>query len=237
MTILGIDTSAKTCTAALLREEAVLSHFSQTDGNTHSEILLPAVIRCLDEAGVSVSNVDAVAITSGPGSFTGLRIGISTVKGLCMAEDIPCVSVSTLEALAMNARSYEGYHVCALMDARRGEFYHADFKILEGVPVRIREDGARTGETIFEWIQTKEKLIVLGDGAEKFCSMFSDIASCLAPEEIRLQNGISVALIGMKMAKKGDLISCTKLSPSYLRLPQAEREWLARNQQKSEVKK
>ncbi|MBQ3865555.1 MAG: tRNA (adenosine(37)-N6)-threonylcarbamoyltransferase complex dimerization subunit type 1 TsaB, partial [Clostridia bacterium] len=137
MTILGIDTSAGTCGAALMKDGKTLASFARRDGLVHSETLLPGILLLLDGAGIGVSDLDAVAVSVGPGSFTGLRIGVSTVKGLSYPGDIPCVPVSTLEALAENASSLEGKTVCALMDARRGEFYNAIFTVQGGVPRRI----------------------------------------------------------------------------------------------------
>ena len=225
MLILGIDTSAVTCSVALLENRNMLSTRSVTHGMTHSETLLPMISEVLAESDKKISQLDCIAIAAGPGSFTGLRIGISTVKGLAISQNIPCVSVSTLEGLATNARHYEGITVCALMDARRGEFYQAFFRIEKGNAVRICEDRAVNGEKIAEEMKKESKLIILGDGAEKFVSLFPSYQKYLAPKEIRFQNGESIAYLG----EAGELQSCQSLSPTYLRLPQAEREWLEKN--------
>ncbi len=231
MTVLGIDTSAVTCSVALYSDR-LLSSFNLTNGPTHSQTLLPAIMDVLKEAKLSVSDLSAIAISAGPGSFTGLRIGISTVKGLAFADQIPCVPVSTLEALAVNARHLEGSLVCPLMDARRGEFYNALFRMEQGVPIRLTPDRALPGETILEQIKGEENLLLLGDGAEKFVSMFPELESYLASEDIRFQNGESVAILGQREANNQNVISCHQLSPAYLRLPQAEREWLEKNKKK-----
>ncbi len=231
MTVLGIDTSAVTCSVALYSDR-LLSQFTLTNGPTHSQTLLPAVASVLKEANLSVSDLSAIAVSVGPGSFTGLRIGISTVKGLAFADDIPCVPVSTLEALAVNARQWEGCLVCPLMDARRGEFYNALFRIENGIPVRLTPDRALPGETVLEEIKGEASLLLLGDGAEKFVAMFPEFAPALASEDIRFQCGESVAILGQKGANHRTVISCHQLSPAYLRLPQAEREWLEKNKKK-----
>ena len=231
MTVLGIDTSAVTCAVALYSDR-LLSAFSLTNGPTHSQTLLPAIQSVLREGETAVSQLDAIAISVGPGSFTGLRIGISTVKGLAFSDQIPCVPVSTLEALAVNARSLEGVMVCSLMDARRGEFYNSLFRIENGFPVRLTSDRALPGEEIVKEIQGESSLLLLGDGAEKFCSMFSDFSPYLATEDMRYQSGESVAILGQKDAMQKKMISCHQLSPAYLRLPQAEREWLEKNKKK-----
>jgi len=229
VTILGIDTSARTCTACLYADR-VLSSYTQTDGPTHSQQLLPAVRQILDEGNCSVAQLDAISVSVGPGSFTGLRIGISAVKGLSFSRRIPCVPVSTLEALATNAADYEGFTVCALMDARRGEFYYGLFSIRNGIAHRLKEDCALSGETIAREIASTEKRLILGDGAEKFVFLFSEFAKDLAPLEMRYQKGESVAILGRRLFLEGKWVSCHALSPSYLRLPQAEREWNEKHQ-------
>ncbi len=237
MIVLGIDTSAKTCSVAVLRDGICL--FSQLfdGGLTHSQTLLPLIKNALHKSGVTVSQLDLISITSGPGSFTGLRIGISTVKGLAFADRIPCIGVSTLEACAENAVPYEEYTVCTLMDARRGEFYNAFFQIKNGSIVRLTEDRAISGAAITEELKEHSKIILLGDGAEKFSAMFPEFAEFLSPGDIRYQCGYGAALLGVKNYEAGLSTTVEKLSPVYLRLPQAEREWQAKNNNLCEVRK
>ena len=129
----------------------------------------------------------------------------------------------------MNLRDFEGAIACPVMDARRGEFYNALFRIENGVPVRITADRAIEGEFLKNELLCYDGVIVLGDGAEKFASFFPEYENKLASEEMRFQNGESVALVGMRLLKENKLTSCHALSPSYLRIPQAEREWRAKN--------
>ena len=229
MRILGIDTSAKVCSVAVLDTDKILFSETLSDGLTHSQTLLPLVKTALESACLSLSQLEGISVSCGPGSFTGLRIGISTVKGLAVADNIPCIPVSTLEALAMNGIDYEGYVVCALMDARRGEYYNALFAIENKKLVRITEDRALPGDVIFSEIRENKKMLILGDGAEKFVSEHPELSVFLAPAEIRVQSGASVAKLGVEKAKTGETVSCEMLTPTYLRLPQAEREWLMKN--------
>ncbi len=232
MTVLGIDTSAVVCSVALLSEGDILCEKTISNGLTHSETLLPLIRDVLSSQNKSLDDLDCIAVSSGPGSFTGLRIGISSVKGLAISLNIPCFAASTLEALAINALSFEGKTVCAVMDARRGEFYNALFKIQEGKPVRMTPDRALPGKEIFNEIAEKD-YIVLGDGAEKFAEQNPKSLPHLAPPEIRRQSGASVAKLALLSDNPTKLITCQTLSPSYIRIPQAEREYL-KNKNESE---
>ncbi len=226
--ILGIDTSAVVCTAALAEEGKTQELFSVGNERTHSETLLPGVAMLLERRGLRPSDLDAIAVSAGPGSFTGLRIGIAAVKGLAAADAVPCVPVSTLEALAYRFRGEAGRAVlCPVMDARRGEFYNALFSLRDGAIERLTEDRAIAGESLAKELAEKENVIILGDGAGKFASLYP-AAGTLAPEEKRYQSGDAVAVLGEIIWKNGGAVPCEKLSPRYLRLPQAEREWLAK---------
>lgn len=231
MKVLGIDTSAIVCSVALVSQEKTLASRTVSDGLTHSETLLPLIKEVLDQCGISVADLDGIAITHGPGSFTGLRIGISSVKGLAVSKNIPCIGISTLEALAMNGIEYEGTVVCPVMDARRGEFYNALFRVNEHKLVRICEDRAIPGEAIAQELSAYDRVLIVGDGAMKFVQMHPDFSDALAPEEIRYQSGESVAVLGRGALSVGKYISSAELAPSYLRLPQAEREWKEKNKQ------
>ena len=231
MITIGIDTSAVTCSVALAENGKILYLNSQSNGLTHSQTLLPSVIASLETAGKTMEDVSLISVAAGPGSFTGLRIGISTVKGLCVSRNIPVASVSTLEGLATNFRESEGITVHALMDARRGEFYYARFRIVNHQAERLCEDCAATAENIASQI-CPENTVLVGDGALKFTSIYPQFSPLLAKEEFRLQSGASIALLGERAFLKGETMDCRKLSPHYLRLPQAEREWQAKQNQK-----
>lgn len=229
MKVLGIDTSAIVCSVALVSQEKTLASRTVSDGLTHSETLLPLIKQVLDLGSVSVEELDGIAITLGPGSFTGLRIGISTVKGLTVSKSVPCIGISTLEALAMNGIEFEDTVICPVMDARRGEFYNALFRVEGHKLVRICGDRAIPGDAIAQELSAYDRVLIVGDGAVKFVQMHPAFSDSLACEEIRYQSGESVAVLGRSALADGKCISPAELAPIYLRLPQAEREWKEKN--------
>lgn len=229
MLVLGIDTSAIVCSVGLLSDETCLVSRTVSDGLTHSETLLPLIKELLSDGKVGLSELDGISISHGPGSFTGLRIGISAVKGLAISQNIPCIGVSTLEALAMNAIACEGAVLCPVMDARRGEFYNALFRVENGKLIRLSEDRAISGECLSEELKTFDQVLILGDGAGKFVLQNPLHEASIAPEHLRFQSGESVARLGLAALKNGEACTCNELSPRYLRLPQAEREWREKN--------
>ena len=222
MLSLGIDSSAVTASCALVRDGAVLACSSVTNKMTHSETLMPMISSLFDIVGLTVDELDFISVSAGPGSFTGLRIGISTVKGLAFKNDIPCVGVSTLEALAYNLVDCEGAIICPCMDARRGEFYNALFESVDGRLVRLCDDRAVTGKALTEELRDK-KVLVNGDGAVKFAESFLPTAKLASPTS-RLQNAASVALLGEEYYKAGRSVSSELLMPGYLRASGAERK-------------
>lgn len=217
MLLLSVDSSAVTASAALTDGEAVIKSELINKGLTHSETLLPLIEGVMQ--GYEYSSLDAIAVSAGPGSFTGIRIGIATVKGIAFPFDIPCIPVSTLEAIAYNFAD-ESAVVCAVMDARRMQFYNALFKIENSRVVRITEDKARPLEEIESTLKQYSRVIVSGDGAELFCKSSSLDNIILADEEKRYQCGVGVS----KCAQNKKKINPSSLMPVYLRQSQAERE-------------
>lgn len=224
MIILALDSTAKAAAAALLSDGKLLAKDMHDDGNTHSSTLLPMIERLLVENSLSVDDIDLFAATAGPGSFTGVRIGAATLKGLAFGKGKPCVSASALEALAYNMRDTDGI-VCALMDARRGQFYTATFEVDGGTVKRITPDEAKSGEEIASSLAKYEKVYLVGDGATVAFDFFSDNA-VLAPSDRLLADGESVGVLGYKLWQSGEYVSDSEFAPTYLRLPQAERERL-----------
>lgn len=224
MLILGIESSAKACSAALCRDGELLAQSYTRTGLTHSRTLLPMIENLLHNTETPKSSLDAVAVAQGPGSFTGIRIGISTAKGLCWGLDIPAVGVSTLEALAQRARFVpEGTIVCPVMDARRSQLYNALFTIKDGAPVRLTEDRAIAAEALAEELSGSEKSVwVLGDGWQicESALRVRGISCTVAPEEQRWQTAFGVCLAALDKTPAG----AEDLLPVYLRLSQAERE-------------
>lgn len=215
--ILSVDSSAVTASVALTDGENVINNEFVNAGLTHSETLLPMIKRVLGDT--KVSDLDAIAVTAGPGSFTGVRIGVATVKGLAFEKNIPCIGVSTLEAIAYNFAD-ENIIVCAVMDARRMQFYNALFEIKNGKAIRLCDDRAISITDLREDLKKYDRVVIAGDGA-KLCFDNINLDNCtLAPNDKMYQNGIGVS----RAAKDKKKISASSLMPVYLRLSQAERE-------------
>ena len=222
--ILGIDSSAVSAGCALIEGDKIVAEQFLNTRHTHSETLLPMISAMLKSAGVTLSDVDKIAVSAGPGSFTGLRIGISCVKGLCDAAHKPCVSVSTLEAIAYNFLHIDGV-ICACMDARCKQVYNALFRSENGVITRLCEDRAiAAADLSTELSKFSGKVILAGDGAE-LMHAFTEEKYELAPSALRFQRGSGVCFAAQNAAE----IAPAALMPSYLRLPQAERERMAKN--------
>ena len=228
MLILALESSAKAASAALARDGALLDMEFRNDGLTHSVTLLPMAERALERSGLTLRDVDAVAVARGPGSFTGIRIGVSAVKGLCWGADKPAIGVSTLEAMAWNAScESEDSIICCAMDARRNQVYNALFRFENGRPQRLTNDRAIGLDTLTEeLISTGKSIFVLGDGAQLCYNHLLErsVPAVLAPEPVRLQNAWGVC----RAAEKCVPVSAAELLPVYLRLSQAERERLER---------
>lgn len=215
--LLSLDSSAVTASVALTDGDRVIKSEFVNSGLTHSETLLPMVKRVMGDN--EFSSLDAVAITAGPGSFTGVRIGVATVKGIAFAGNIPCYGVSTLEAIAYNF-IHENCIVCAVMDARRLQFYNAIFKVENGVVTRLTPDRAISIDDLREELKQYDFVIIAGDGAA-LCSQNIALDNCeIAADDKIYQNALSVA----KCVKNKKPIAPSALMPVYLRQSQAERE-------------
>lgn len=224
MLILAMESTAKAASVALVRDGTLVAQSTQCSGLTHSRTLLPMAEDLLKNAGVKLSEVDRFAVAHGPGSFTGVRIGVAAVKGLAWAAEKPAVGVSTLEAMAWHGvAAGEGSLVCCAMDARRNQVYNALFEIRNGTPVRLTEDRAIALEALVSDLKADGRTpFLVGDGAH-LCKAALE-AAVLAPENLRMQSAWGVAMAAMG---KPDA-SADVLQPVYLRLSQAERERQAR---------
>lgn len=224
--ILGIDSSAITAGCALCEGDKIIAEEFLNTKHTHSQTLLPMVESMMSRAGVTLADVEAIAVTAGPGSFTGLRIGIAAVKGMAMGAGKPCIPVSTLEAIAYNLRGTD-CTVCCAMDARCGQVYNALFESKNGVITRLCEDRAiKAVDLIAELDGISGRVILAGDGAELLYKA-ADGRFRLAEYPQRYQRGTGVCYA----AEGKHPIDAAAVMPSYLRLPQAERERLAREKQ------
>ena len=234
MRILAFETSAKAASVALLEGDALLGELYLNCGLTHSRTLLESAQRLLEITELTAKDIDAVACAAGPGSFTGVRIGISTVKGLALGWDRPCFAVSTLESMAQPLLPGSSL-ICAVMDARAGQVYNALFDWEDGLR-RLCEDRAIALPQLYEeLLRQKKSVILVGDGAQLCYNTWKDmpLPLTLAPEPLRMQSAYGVSLAAERQMAQGiPPCSAQELAPFYLRIPQAERE----RQQKLQAK-
>ena len=226
MIILAVDSSAVTASAALAQDGKILGEFFCNAGLTHSQTLMPMIRSLLDCVGVPLKQVGLFAVTAGPGSFTGIRIGIASVKGLAFPENTPCLGVSTLEAAARNLTHLNGT-VCAVMDARCGQVYNAVFSADGRSLSRLTPDRALPADELAQECQKYRKpLYLVGDGA-KLCynkQRFQEIGAQLAPEVLLYQRASGTAAAAECCLGLGTApVPPAALAPVYLRPPQAER--------------
>ena len=231
MKILAFDGTAKAASAAVSEDERILACYTIDNGLTQSELLLPMAEDMLRGLKLGFSDIELLATSVGPGSFTGVRIGVSLVKGLAFGRDIPCVAVSTIEALAENLRGLRGV-IIPCMDARRGQVYSATF-ISDGKEMkRLCEDRAVSLAELAEELRAYEgqDIYLSGDGyaVARRALENAGIKLCDTPELLILENAASVAKVAKRKYENGEAVSDTQLSPIYLRMPQAERERLER---------
>ncbi len=226
MKILALDSTAGTSTAALCEDNKLIAEFSLNGGNTHSETLLPMIAEILKNSGYSPRDIDIFACAAGPGSFTGVRIGAATIKGLAFGSGKPCIGVSTLAALAYNLNGFDGI-ICPVMNARRGQVYNALFSCHQA---RLCDDRALSIEELCSELSVKKEVVWLcGDGAEiTFDGFAGRVNAKKAPERLKYQSAFSVAQLALAEYENGVRTPDIELSPVYLRLSQAERERLER---------
>ena len=222
MLILAFESSAKPASAALVKDGQLLSQYMQCSALTHSRTLLPMAEDMLKNAELKLSDVDLIAVAHGPGSFTGIRIGVSTVKGLAWAAEKPCVGVSTLEAMAWHGLAVGGY-ICPVMDARRSQVYNALFRIENDRPVRMTEDRPIALDELAKEVSAlNAPVFLIGDGAALCFEYFTThgIPCVMAPDNLRWQDAWGVAMAAADKTPG----NADELLPVYLRLSQAERE-------------
>ena len=232
MMILAIECSAKAASAAIGLDGELYAQYFQNNGQTHSRSIMPMIRDMFACCGKKLEDVDAIAVSVGPGSFTGLRIGIAAAKGLAWAGDKPCIAVSTLEAMAAQIAFAEGI-ICCGMDARRGQIYNALFESEGGKPQRLTPDRAISLEELGNELKDEKKsIITIGDGASLCYNHLKDngLDVFKAPQNLIMQSAEGVLLAAQRLFEEGKTISCGELEPNYLRLSQAERERLEKIQ-------
>ena len=230
MLILAFETSAKAGSVALHDGQKLLAESYQNTGLTHSQTLMVMAEDMLKQCGYTAKDVTHVAVAAGPGSFTGVRIGVAAAKGLAWGLQAPCYGVSTLEAMAKNLGVFEG-HVCACMDARRNQVYNALFLADGAAPLRLTEDRAiALAELKTELEHIDGPIFLVGDGAGlAYRTLAPEIPNLILPPEHRMhQRAAGVAMVAAEQITAGVQADAEALQPNYLRLSQAEREKLER---------
>lgn len=233
MLILAFETSAKAGSAALMQDGRLLGESYQNTGLTHSQTLLSMAENLLTSCGYTPQQVEVVAVAAGPGSFTGIRIGVAAAKGFAWGLELPCCGVSTLEAMAENFGAFDGY-IVPVMDARRSQVYNAVFQTEQGSLKRITQDRAISLDDLGkELAALTGPIYLVGDGSNLTYKTLKDaLPSLVLPAEHRMhQRAAGVALVAEKMLQRGETCNAAELTPNYLRLSQAERERLERESQ------
>ncbi|MDD6319526.1 MAG: tRNA (adenosine(37)-N6)-threonylcarbamoyltransferase complex dimerization subunit type 1 TsaB [Oscillospiraceae bacterium] len=222
MNILALDTAGKTAAVAVMQDDILRYETMSNTGLTHSETLLPMVDTALHACNLTTDQIDLYAVTNGPGSFTGLRIGLAAVKGLAFANNTPCAGVSTLAALAWGVAG--AGTVIGALDARRGQVYWAGFDLESHE--RLTQDAAEPVQNMENFVNScKKPLIFVGDGAALCYNKYGSVPGVLAcPQPLRVLRGAGTALAGKALWESGGCVSPAALLPDYHRLSQAERE-------------
>lgn len=236
MKILSFETSAKAASVALMEDGKLLAESYQNTGMTHSQTLMVMVQDMLKQCGLGPKDVDAVAVANGPGSFTGVRIGVAAAKGFAWGGEKPLVGVSTLEAMALQSGVWQGY-VCPVMDARRSQVYNALFHVSGGMYTRVREDRAISLAELGEELKNlSEPIFLVGDGSLLcYNTLLESLPGLVLPPEHRMyQRAAGVALAAQALLARGGDFSGGTLTPNYLRLSQAERERMEKQKEKGE---
>lgn len=225
MKILGVESSASAASAAVLEDDKLLCEAFTNTGLTHSQTLLPLVEQVIHSAGIAFTDIDCYAVAVGPGSFTGVRIGVSLVKGLAFSDNIPCIPVSTLAAMAQLFTGQKA-QICCTMDARCGQVYNALFSVDDRSVTRLCPDRAVSALDLGEELRERGgNWILTGDGAalcwEKFGRDSENIV--LAPPHLRFQRASGVVMEAKMVYNEKSAVAPDQLMPLYLRPPQAER--------------
>jgi tRNA threonylcarbamoyladenosine biosynthesis protein TsaB len=237
MKILAIDTSALVATAALCDDEKLIAVYSQKAGMTHSQTMLPIIKNIMDNTETNIDDVDMIAVSEGPGSFTGIRIGIATVKGLAFGKNKICIGVSTLEAMARTIADFcTDAIICPVMDARRNQLYNAVFEMRGGKLLRLTEDRMIEAPVLAKELDAMDRPVYfVGDGYDIMAKMKLSYQR-ETPVACRWQNGYGVAMAALALYNNTEdksVFTDRMLRPEYLRLPQAERELKEKEAQKA----
>lgn len=227
MKILAVDTSTSVASAAILEDDVIIGEYNCNRGKTHSQRLMPMVQHLLETVGLTAGDMDAFAASIGPGSFTGLRIGVTTVKAMAFAAERPVISVHTLDALAYNISMWNSL-ICPMIDARNNQVFTAIYRFIGDKLERLTEyQGVHVSELADQLKAMEGKIVFLGDAAGMHKDYFLQELGkrvCMAPANVVLAKASSVAVLAGNAYKNGNLESCYDMVPFYLRKSQAERE-------------
>lgn len=225
MKILAIESTASVCSVSISEDEKLIAELNINTQNKHSENLLPSIEQIIRFSGINISEIDLYSYSAGPGSFTGVRIGSATIKGLAFGKNKPCAAVSSLYALAQGLQDFDGI-LCPVILARKTQVYNALFECSCNKIKRICDDRVIDVSVLEEeLLNIKDKAIYLtGDGYSLCKERFSKININSVPPKLRIQSAYNVALSALDIYKLGRASDDKKIFPSYLRLSQAERE-------------
>lgn len=225
MQVIALETATMVGSIAIVDDERVISELTLNIKATHSKKLMTAMSHILEDAALSLDDMDGIAVSIGPGSFTGLRIGLSAAKGLSYASGKPLIGIPTLDALASNL-AFSRYLVCPILDARRGEVYTALYRAEGQSPEKVMGEMAVTPTSLTEMI--KEKTIFLGDGVAPYGEFLKERLGDLylePPMPLRLPRASNVAILALERLKSGDMDDPFALVPRYVRKSEAELKW------------
>lgn len=232
MKVLAIDSSGLVASVAIVTEDELLAEYTINYRKTHSQTLLPMLDEIVKITNINLKDIDAIAISKGPGSFTGLRIGSATAKGLAMVLDIPIIPVATVDGLAYNLYKSDNI-ICPLMDARRNQVYTGLYKWIDGEFKVLLEQKPLDIEEISEEInKIAEEVIFLGDGIKVFEEQLIEtikVNYSFAPAHLSRQRAGAIGALGIEYYKKGIMTDADEFVPTYLRMSQAERELASKN--------
>lgn len=229
MYILAIETTGAFASVALMKDDKIIGHVSGNDRFSHLQNLMPQVETVIKENKLSIGDIDLIAVSNGPGSFTGIRIGVSTARALSQILDIPCVAVPSLEALALRGAEYAkgDILICPMLDARRSQVYAGGYFIKDGYPVEEIKAGPYMLDEFLTKAAEYDQILALGDAIDKYADKMAEIrpeGTLNTPESIRYQDASCVAALGAKLYAENGGLSYNEVQPEYMRIAEAERK-------------
>lgn len=227
MLVLSVDSSSNAASVAIISEDKLIGEITLNDKKQHSVLLMSLIDELLKSNNLTIKDIDAYVISKGPGSFTGLRIGMATIKGLAMGTKKPCISISTLDGLAYNVNTFSGI-ICPIMDALRGNVYTCLFKSQKGKLEKLIDYSVLSVDELKTKLEElNEEVIFIGDGCDKFKDFFKEnLENCnFAPNHCNFARASALGELGINLLKEGLSEDINTFAPLYLRKSQAEREY------------